>query len=86
MLRGESFLGRSKKDWQEIAVPQRIVDRLPAISDDTRRNWTQLVREFVADIRGEGDAGYLRIRDGWLFHEVIDIIRSGWNWNALPSE
>ena len=83
---GRVFLGRSKTDWEEIPVPPRISASLPAIADDTQRNWTQLAREFVADIRGEGDAGYLKFRDGWLFQEVIDIVRRGQNWTPLPAE
>ncbi len=83
---GRIFLGHSKEDWREVPVPRRIIEGLPAIADDTQRNWTQLAREFVADIRGEGDAGYLKFRDGWLFQEAIDIVRSGRNWTALPAE
>jgi predicted dehydrogenase len=83
---GRVYLGRSKGDWREFPIPQRITESLPAIADDTQRNWTQLAREFVADIRGEGDAGYLRFRDGWLFQETIDIVRSGLNWTRLPGE
>jgi len=26
----------------------------------------------------------LKFRDGWLFQEAIDIVRSGRNWTALP--
>ena len=63
-------------EWEEIPIPAHITESLPAIADDTQRNWTQLCHEFVADIRGEGDAGYPTFRDGWLFQEVIDIVRS----------
>jgi predicted dehydrogenase len=83
---GRVSLGRNKNDWQEIPVPKRINESLPAVADDVQRNWTQLAREFVADIRGEGDAGYLRFRDGWLFQEVIDIVRRGRIWTALPMQ
>ncbi len=82
---GRVFLGRNKTDWWEMSVPTRITAALPAIADDTQRNWTQLAREFVADIRGDGDAGYLKFRDGWLFQEAIDIARSGRNWTTLPA-
>jgi predicted dehydrogenase len=72
-------------EWEEIPIPPHITEQLPAIANDTQRNWTQLCREFVADIRGEGDAGYLTFRDGWLFQEVIDIVRSGSGWTSLPT-
>jgi predicted dehydrogenase len=83
---GKVYVGRSKTEWEEVPMPQRITDSLPAIADDTYRNWTQLAREFVADVRGEGNAGYLKFRDGWLFQEVIDIARSGRGWMILPGE
>ena len=35
-------------------MPSEITDELPAIEDDTQRNWTVLMGELVADIRGEG--------------------------------
>jgi predicted dehydrogenase len=66
--------------WEQIPIPDRIRATLPAINDDTQRNWTHLAREFVADIRGEGNAGYLTFRDGWLFQEVIDIVRAAAGW------
>ena len=82
---GALSLGRSKSDWQEVSVPTRIIDALPAIADDTQRNWTQLAREFVADIRGEGDSGYLKFRDGWLFQEVVERVRRESNWSLIPT-
>ncbi|HVT72094.1 MAG TPA: Gfo/Idh/MocA family oxidoreductase [Lacunisphaera sp.] len=81
---GPLFHGRSRQDWRERPVPRRIVDRLPAIADDTERNWTQLAREFVADLRGEGDSGYLKFREGWMFQAVIDAARQSSGWTAIP--
>jgi predicted dehydrogenase len=72
-------------EWEEIPIPAHMTEALPAISNDTQRNWTQLCREFVADIRGEGDAGYHTFHDGWLFQEVIDIVRSGRGWARVPT-
>jgi hypothetical protein len=69
----------------EIAIPPDITAALPAIEDDTQRNWTQLAREFVADIRGEGDASYMTFRDGWLFQKVIDAVRVGADWTRIPT-
>ena len=82
---GSLYVGRSKTDWRKRPVPARIVKGLPAIADDTERNWTQLAREFVADIRGEGDASYLKFRDGWMFQVVIDLVRRSSGWTTLPN-
>jgi predicted dehydrogenase len=72
--------------WQEIPVPQHITQTLPDIDDDTQRNWTQLAREFVADIRGEGSADYQTFRDGWLFQEMIEAVRSRSGWFTVPED
>lgn len=80
---GALHLGRNQQQWRKLSVPKRITRSLPAIADDVQRNWTQLMREFVADIRGEGDSGYLKFRDGWIFQEVIDAVRQGKGWKTL---
>ena len=59
---------------------------MPAIADDTQRNWTVLMGEWVADIRGEGYCGYQTFKDGWLFQEAVDAVRRGDGWFAVPSE
>jgi hypothetical protein len=46
--------------------------------------WTQLAREFVADIRGEGFSGYQTARDGWIFQEVVEAVRAGQGWTSIP--
>jgi hypothetical protein len=68
---------RGQDGWEERAVPSAIIAALPDIQDDTQRNWTQLAREFVADIRGEGYSGYQTLCDGWIFQQVIEAIRAG---------
>lgn len=84
---GPLYLRRRGDDaWEERAVPAAILARLPDIEDNTQRNWTQLAREFVADIRGEGDSGYQTARDGWIFQEVIEAIRSGQGWSVIAQE
>ncbi|MBZ0300901.1 MAG: Gfo/Idh/MocA family oxidoreductase [Anaerolineae bacterium] len=72
--------------WQAIPLPAHITDALPAIDDDTQRNWTQLAREFVADIRGEGSAAYQTFREGWMFQEIIDAVRAGRGWFQVPQD
>ena len=84
---GPLYLRRRGQDsWKEMPVPALITKALPALEDDTQRNWTQLAREFVADIRGEGDSGYQTFKDGWIFQEVIDAVRSGGGWIEVPSD
>jgi hypothetical protein len=70
--------------WEELAVPLAIRDSLPDDVDHTQRNWNQLAREFVADIRGEVHPRYLTFRDGWIYQEVIETIRSNKCWVAAP--
>ena len=70
-------------DWEELTIPQMIFDRLSDEDDPTQRNWNQLALDFVADIRGEGTPDYLTFRDGWIYQEVIDLIRSGSAWTPI---
>jgi predicted dehydrogenase len=69
--------------WSPVPMRRSIIDAIPAIDDDTQRNWTQLAREFVADIMGLGYSGYQTFRDGWVFQEVIDAVRSGGGWTRI---
>jgi predicted dehydrogenase len=71
-------------EWEQVPMPADITKSVPAIKDDTQRNWTQLAREFVADVRGEGYSGYQTFRDGWVYQEVIDAIRRGDGWYDVP--
>jgi predicted dehydrogenase len=70
--------------WQELAIPQHVSASVPQVDDPVQRDWNQLFREFVADIRGSGFAGYPTFHDGWLHNEIIDVVRSGRNWTAIP--
>ena len=73
-------------DWEHVEVPSNITDSVPAIEDDTQRNWTVLMGELVADIRGEGYCGYQTFKDGWLFQEAVDAVRRGDGWFAVPAK
>ena len=70
--------------WEQIPIPQRLEDALPPDDDRLHRLWNQLFREFVADVQGEGFAGYLTFRDGWSDNEIIDVVRSRKGWTTLP--
>jgi hypothetical protein len=72
-----------QKEWVEIPVPGEITKRYPPIDDPVQRDWNQLVKEFVEDIRGEGSQGYPTFRDGWLANEVMEIIRSEQEWRRV---
>jgi hypothetical protein len=83
---GAMYLGKTKGEWEELTIPPRILDALPPEADHSQRNWDQLARDFVADIRGEGYRGYQTFRDGWIYQEVIDIVRSGQGWTPVAAE
>ena len=77
---GPLFVWDKKESWREIPLPKHIREFLPEIKDDTQRNWTQLVSEFVADIQGEGYSGYQTFADGAKFQVVIQAVRDGRGW------
>jgi predicted dehydrogenase len=83
---GPLYLRQRGSDWEAIPLPERITAALPAIEDNTQRNWTQLAREFVADIRGEGNSGYQTFKDGWLFQKAIEAVRNDDHWYPLPTD
>ncbi|MBX3012166.1 MAG: Gfo/Idh/MocA family oxidoreductase [Caldilineaceae bacterium] len=74
---------RTGDSWEEVTVPEAIHAALPPEPDHSQRNWDQLARDFVANIRGEGDTGYPTFRDGWMHQQVIDIVRSGQGWATV---
>lgn len=65
----------SDKGWLEQTVPSQILAQVPDIEDDTQRNWTALMREFVADIRDEPYTPYQTFEDGWQYQQIIEQIR-----------
>lgn len=83
-MQGGLFLRSDRPGWEELAIPLHIRDRLPEIEDNTDRNWICLARDFVADIRGEAVPRYLNFRDGWIYQEVIDTVRSNSCWKPVP--
>ena len=83
-MQGPMYLKTDGPTWEELAIPLAILDSLPDEADHTQRNWNQLAREFVADIRGQEHPRYLTFRDGWIYQEVIETIRSNKCWVAAP--
>jgi hypothetical protein len=50
-----------------------------------QRDWNALVREFVADIRGEGYSGYPTFQEGRQHNAIFDSVRSGAGWTHVPA-
>ena len=83
---GDLYLRTSGETWEVQPIPVHITDALPTEPDHSQRNWDQLAREFVADIQWQGDAGYQTFRDGWIYQEVIDVVRSGSGWSPIAAD
>ena len=83
---GPLYVKSRDTDWEKVPVPTEITDELPDIEDDTQRNWTVLMGELLADIRGEGYRGYQTFRDGWVFQEAVDAVRRGEGWFVVPDQ
>ena len=75
---------QQRQEWENLPVPQEIIASLPQIEDGAQRDWNQLFREFVADVRGEGYTGYPTFYDGWVCAEIMEIVRGGGNWTSVP--
>lgn len=75
----------SLPNGEERIVPQAYHDALPPVEDHPQKHWNQLFRDFVADVRGNGDAGYPTFLDGWMANEIIDITRAGQGWKDIPA-
>ncbi len=77
---GPLFLYDGNKEWREIPLPKEIASSVPDIDDDTQRNWTYLVCEFVKDIQGNAVAPYPTFREGSQYQQIIDLIRKNDRW------
>jgi len=76
---GPLYVWDESKTWQELSLPQDIVDDQPKVDGDTERNWQYLVREFVRDIKGEDYKPYQTFKEGSQYQQLIDIIRQNGN-------
>ena len=75
---------QQRQAWEDLPVPQEVIASLPRVEDGAQRDWNQLFREFVADVRDEGYTGYPTFYDGWVCAEIIEIVRRGGSWAPLP--
>jgi predicted dehydrogenase len=77
---GPLWFSQKRGPWEQIPVPEQITAALPKIKDDTQRNWTQLARAFLADIRAERAEKYQTFKDGWIYQEIIEFVRDNDGW------
>jgi predicted dehydrogenase len=83
-MQGGLYLKTDGPSWEQLGLPTDIQDELPDESNDNLRNWMCLARDFVCDIQGLDVPRYLTFRDGWIYQEAIDAIRTSSGWKALP--
>lgn len=80
---GPLYVWSKDKTWQELELPENIVNNQPKVEGDTERNWHYLTREFVKDINGEKVSPYQTFKDGSLYQQLIDLIRKNHNWTEV---
>lgn len=71
---------------EPLPVPARLAESMsaePGLLEQDR--WNALVRDFVADVRGEPHEPYPTFLDGWKYQVAIDAIRQGTGWTDLPA-
>lgn len=82
---GPLYSFNDDKEWEELSLPQDILDDQPKVEGDTERNWHYLVREFVKDIKGEPFSYYQTFKEGSHYQQLIDLIRKNQNWTDVSS-
>ncbi|MDP5060356.1 MAG: Gfo/Idh/MocA family oxidoreductase [Maribacter sp.] len=80
---GPLYIWDENKTWRELPLPKEIVDNQPKVKGDTERNWQFLAREFVKDINGESFTYYQSFKEGSLYQQLIDLIRTNSNWTDV---
>jgi hypothetical protein len=73
-----------RQAWEAEPIPPAVIAALPTTEELVQRCWNQFFREFAADVRGEGYAGYPTFHDGWAAAEIIEIALAQSGWTALP--
>ena len=68
------------KSWTETDLPADIAANAPKVKGDTEQCWHYLIREFLADIKGETAESYLTFDEGSRYQQIIDIIRQNETW------
>ncbi|MDO6748152.1 Gfo/Idh/MocA family protein [Gilvimarinus sp. 1_MG-2023] len=80
---GPLYLWGNDQQWQQLPLPQDIVDDMPKVEGDTERNWQYLARELVKDIQGEKVPPYQTFKEGSQYQQLIDLIRKNNNWTDV---
>ncbi|MEP1553477.1 Gfo/Idh/MocA family oxidoreductase, partial [Paraglaciecola sp.] len=77
---GPLYLYGENKEWLETQLPAEIAADVPDIKGDTERNWQYLIRELVKDIKGEPVPPYQTFKEGAIYQQLIDVIRTCDTW------
>jgi predicted dehydrogenase len=71
-----------RQAWDVVPPMEGLMEGLPQVEDAVQRAWNQFFREFVADVRGDGSAGYLTFHDGYVAMEAIEAALGRRSWVA----
>jgi predicted dehydrogenase len=71
-----------RQAWDVVPPMEGLMEGLPQVEDAVQRAWNQFFREFVADVRGDGSAGYLTFHDGYVAMEAIEAALGRRSWMA----
>lgn len=74
------------EEWHGESVPERFFERMPKIANGLHRDWAALARAFMADIRGESHESYPTFRQGWIYQEIVEAVRSKDGWIDIPTD
>lgn len=72
-------------EWVALPLPQDIMEDVPDVAGETEQCWHHLVRDFVADIRGETVPPYPTFREGCQYQQLIDVIRTSDGWTDVSN-
>ena len=77
---GPLYMYDQNNEWIEVALPEDIAKNIPNVEGDTERNWRNLIKELISDIKGEEVAPYQTFKEGAQYQQLIDLIRKNDNW------
>lgn len=80
---GPLYMWNKNKEWEEVHLPQSIIDTIPDVKGDTERNWHYTIRDFIKDIKGEPFNYYQTFKEGSLYQQIIDLIRMNASWTDV---
>jgi hypothetical protein len=77
---GPLYMYDENNQWVEVPLPEDIAKNIPNVEGDTERNWRNLIKELISDIKGEEVAPYQTFKEGAQYQQLIDLIRKNDNW------